>query len=158
MIELRRATLADAAAILEIERQSFDRQQERVSGRTLHTLLSSPRAASFAAVDIGSASPPVCPPLCLGWAAGFVWMRSTPPWGRVYAVAVHPQARGLGLGEQLLTTLIAALELRGARRMFLEVRCDNPAITLYQRLGFVPCADLHHYYGPQLHAHRMVRQ
>jgi ribosomal-protein-alanine N-acetyltransferase len=93
----------------------------------------------------------------LGWAAGLVWLRGREPWGRIYALAVHPQSRGKRLGPRLLNDMIQSLRARGAGRIFLEVRVDNhPAIRLYQSVGFQPCRLLVNYYGPNLPAQRMA--
>ena len=56
----------------------------------------------------------------------------------VQTVAVAPEARGTGLGRQLLAHACAAARRRGARRLHLEVRADNePALALYRSAGFV---------------------
>jgi len=53
-------------------------------------------------------------------------------------VAVLPQYRGRGIGEQLMRELMGRAAARGAQRITLEVRQHNtPAQTLYRKLGFI---------------------
>jgi len=85
-----------------------------------------------------------------------VWLRGREPWGRIYALAVHPDSRGQKVGLRLLGDMIRTLRDRGAGRIFLEVRVDNPAaIQLYQAVGFKTCRLLQDYYGPGLPGQRM---
>lgn len=51
------------------------------------------------------------------------------------AIAVHPNARGRGYGAELTATLARAALARG-ELPFLHVYPDNPAASLYTRLGF----------------------
>ena len=51
------------------------------------------------------------------------------------AICVHPDARGTGLGARLTLSLAHAALARG-EVPFLHVFPDNPARTLYERLGF----------------------
>ncbi len=80
-----------------------------------------------------------------GRAIGAAWLRlsheATP--GRVaepsvpeLAAAVHPEARGRGVGTHLLQALIV-LAAPTYRRIRLSVRTENPARRFYGRLGFV---------------------
>ncbi len=56
---------------------------------------------------------------------------------QVNNLAVHPDCRGLGLGEAMLRHAIAKTREAGAAFMTLEVRPSNtPALTLYRKLGF----------------------
>lgn len=58
---------------------------------------------------------------------------------RIFSVAVHPDLQGQGLGGQLVAKAVAYLESLGAHLIRLEVRPGNePAIRLYERVGFVP--------------------
>jgi ribosomal protein S18 acetylase RimI-like enzyme len=51
---------------------------------------------------------------------------------------VDPTARGLGVGELLVRTVLEAAAQRGLDRVVLEVAHENaPAVALYERLGFV---------------------
>lgn len=61
--------------------------------------------------------------------------------------AIHPRIRRRGVGRQLLENLCRISHMRGARRVFLEVRATNdPALLLYQSCGFVPCGIRPGYY------------
>ncbi len=56
---------------------------------------------------------------------------------QVNNVAVHPDCRGLGLGEALMRYAIDRTREAGAAFMTLEVRQSNaPALALYKKLGF----------------------
>ena len=147
---VRRATPDDVNAIVDIERLAFAHPAERFDAKKVRYLITSRRTVALVAELGGRVS---------GWAAGFVWTGSAIPWGRIYAVAVHPDARRHRLGSTLTRRLLADLEARGARRFVLEVRPDNAAaIRLYQRLGFTRCVLLPNYYAPGLDARRMVRE
>lgn len=55
----------------------------------------------------------------------------------ITTIAVREAARGQGLGELLLTSLIEAASEMGADRVTLEVRVSNdPAQRLYEKYGF----------------------
>jgi len=62
--------------------------------------------------------------------------RSTPE----LAIAVRPAFRGRGIGTCLLDTLLDRASQRH-RAVSLSVSRDNPAIALYQRLGFRVIAE-----------------
>lgn len=145
---LRLAAPGDVRSIMEIERTSFVHAGERFGERRVRYLLASRRCVALVAESKGAV---------LGWAVGFTWDRGATPWGRVYGLAVHPNARGKRLGPVLLGALMDALRDRGAGPIFLEVRPDNhAAIRLYEKFGFSRCRDLPNYYGPGLPAERMV--
>ena len=74
--------------------------------------------------------------LLRGWDEGY----EAPSLG----IAVHPDARGLGLARAFMGFLHAAAAVRGAKRVRLRVYPDNaPARRLYERLGYDlrPAAD-----------------
>lgn len=51
------------------------------------------------------------------------------------SIGVKPHARGQGVGERLMRTLMGEAARRGLG-LCLSVRSENPARRLYQRLGF----------------------
>ena len=74
--------------------------------------------------------------LLRGWDEGF----AVPSLG----IAVHPDARGLGLARAFMAFLHAAASVKGASRVRLKVYPDNaPARRLYESLGYhlEPAAD-----------------
>jgi ribosomal-protein-alanine N-acetyltransferase len=149
VVHFRPATQADVPAIVVIERLSFVHAGERFGRRRIKYLITNPRAVVLVAEQDEKV---------LAWTAGFSWIRGKEPWGRVYALAVDPVARGRRLGEQLLTRMIQTLREQGARPIFLEVNPDNHiAVRLYERNGFTACRALPNYYGPERPAQRMVQ-
>src|SRR5688500_1715107 len=64
-------------------------------------------------------------------AAGFYLSRSIPEEEELLLFAIDPAFRRRGLGTRLLRSFVASAKKRGARRLFLEMRRDNPAASLY---------------------------
>ncbi len=68
---------------------------------------------------------------------GFAGLWHIADEGHITNIAVKQSHRGQGLGEDLLTALIAVGRALDLRAMTLEVRVSNtPARTLYEKLGF----------------------
>ncbi len=56
---------------------------------------------------------------------------------QVNNIAVHPEFRRLGIGEQALRQVIEEIRFRGGKLITLEVRPSNTgALHLYKKLGF----------------------
>lgn len=63
-------------------------------------------------------------------------------------LAVRPDRRGRGGGDELLLFCAERARARGAARMFLEVRESNrPARALYEKHGFIPYGRRKNYYA-----------
>jgi ribosomal-protein-alanine N-acetyltransferase len=66
---------------------------------------------------------------------------------QVNNIAVHPECRGLGLGEAMMRFAIAKVRAAGAEFMTLEVRQSNAAaVALYKKLGFEVLGTRKNYY------------
>lgn len=57
-------------------------------------------------------------------------------WCGLTGLVTDPQARGHGLGTDIIAEIASRALRAGARGMWLQVRSDNPARALYERLGF----------------------
>jgi ribosomal-protein-alanine N-acetyltransferase len=67
----------------------------------------------------------------------------------IQTIAVAESHQRKGIGEQLLTTLLAEADKRGCAHVDLEVRADNEAaIRLYERHGFARIGLRKRYYQP----------
>jgi ribosomal protein S18 acetylase RimI-like enzyme len=71
-------------------------------------------------------------------AAAIVGCEVAPDVGFVLQVAVRPACQRQGLGSQLLRQLAQRFRQAGLTRMALGVTKTNPALGLYERLGFRP--------------------
>jgi ribosomal-protein-alanine N-acetyltransferase len=87
-----------------------------------------------------------CIAQCGEEAAGFYLSRHGFEEEELLLIAVHPRFRGRGFGQQLLDDLAQQARLRGAQRLLLEMRRNNPAEVLYRRNGFVPIGERINYY------------
>ena len=76
--------------------------------------------------------------------------------GHIWTLEVLPPYRKRGIGARLLTELEERLRAMGAVECYLEVRADNePALRLYEKLGYEKECRLEDYYGPGVDGFRM---
>ena len=68
--------------------------------------------------------------------AGFALIRRAPGEEELLLVGVRPRFRRHGLGRKLLEAFFSQARQSGADRVFLEMRANNPARSLYAALGF----------------------
>lgn len=81
-----------------------------------------------------------------GQCAGFFLTRSAFDEEELLLLAVSPQFRRLGIGQNLIDRFIQEARQRGATRLFLEMRQGNPAEFLYLRNHFEPVGTRPNYY------------
>lgn len=135
---VRLATPADEAAIIAVERAAFA-ADDTFTTRQVHRLLANPRARVGVAEIDGSV---------VGWCVALIRKHVKSKSGRVYSVAVAPQAAGRGAGKLLVAWALDTLATDGITRVYLEVRQNNErAIGLYKTFGFEPIRVLPGYYG-----------
>lgn len=75
----------------------------------------------------------------------FLGARAAPETGFVLHVAVHPTVQGEGYGARLLREGFASFQHDGLTRVVLGVTKTNPAVRLYERLGFRHLRDISAY-------------
>jgi len=79
--------------------------------------------------------------------AGYVGSQSVMGEADMMNLAVQPEYRRQGIGEKLVSALIAALAQQNVHSLTLEVRVSNaPATSLYEKLGFVQVGRRPNYY------------
>jgi ribosomal-protein-alanine N-acetyltransferase len=84
---------------------------------------------------------------------GVIALRTTGELADLHRLVVAPSARRSGLGLALTTAGLTAVGHLGAQAVILEVDYANePAIALYQRVGFEQLTARRDYYGPGRHA------
>ena len=128
----------DLAAILALERVGFA-EPERWSERSWRGEL----VGQGRTVLIARAHHPV----------GVITLQTTDRTADLHRLVVAPQHRRQGVGVRLVTAGVQVVRRLGATRVLLEVEITNdPAIALYQRLGFEQLAAREDYYGPGRHA------
>lgn len=82
-----------------------------------------------------------------GKVAGYIGSQSVLGEADMMNLAVHPDYRRQGIGEQLVLELIQRLQEQGSHILLLEVRASNaPAISLYEKLGFIQVGRRPNYY------------
>ena len=75
-----------------------------------------------------------------GEPAGRLYVHRGPSDIRIMDIALAPTFRGRGIGAELLRSLIAEAEKSG-RKLSIHVETNNPARSLYERLGFRPAGE-----------------
>lgn len=122
MVTIRPMTEADLDAVLAIERDCFPRPWSREHFRAE---VASSRAAAVVALREGQV-------------AGYLCLTVLIDEAEILDVAVMPTRQRSGIGAALLGWACREAALRGAAVLRLEVRATSaPALTLYERFGFV---------------------
>ncbi|MDX9911825.1 MAG: GNAT family N-acetyltransferase [Phycisphaerales bacterium] len=147
-MSFREASVSDTPALNALEQACFGGSPDAFNKRQIRDLILNPRSRVMLAESEGRAA---------GWSVGLLRQHRESRSGRIYSVGVHPDARGRGVGRALVERTIGALRDMGAKRVYLEVRAGNePAIRLYERLGFVRKATLPNYYSGGIDGVRMM--
>jgi ribosomal-protein-alanine N-acetyltransferase len=129
---IRRMTVEDVPAVHEIDLLSFSLPWSERSFR--FELSENPLARGWVAEMDGQV-------------AAMLLLWYIVDEAHIATIAVHPDFRRQGLGEQILLSAIKAVHQEGARRVFLEVRVGNVAAqALYKKYGFVIAGVRPRYY------------
>ena len=77
-----------------------------------------------------------------GRVIGACWVRTTDEYGHIddatpsFSIALYKQYRGHGIGGTLMRRMLDELRNANYARTSLSVQKENPALRLYERLGF----------------------
>lgn len=124
----------DLSAILELERAGFDAGEQWSERSWNGELVGEGRTVLIARRHVP---------------AGIVALQTVQRTADLHRLVVAPAHRRTGVGRALVLAGLQAVRHLGARSVLLEVDYRNePAIALYQRLGFEQLAARENYYGP----------
>jgi len=133
-VTIRAGSVADIPALVQLEETCFE--TDRLSRRSFHHMLTRANASLFVAEADAE---------ILGY--GVVLFHFGTALARLYSLAVHPEARGRGIGIRLLDYAEAETRSHDCVALRLEVRADNStAISLYESRGHRRLMPLPHYY------------
>jgi ribosomal-protein-alanine N-acetyltransferase len=136
-MKIRDATRRDLPGIIEIERLAFDQPW---SLESFNRELSLPFSRMTVAAYTTSGEERLVGFLCR-------WLVTNEC--HILNVAVHPQMRRRGIGDQLMRNALAEAKVHKAVVITLEVRRSNLAArSLYRRLDFQERRLRRNYYGP----------
>lgn len=132
--ELRRAGWSDLDQIMDVMTAAFDPQFGEAWTRAQCAGILPMHGVTMTIATAGEA------------ALGFSLSRQVADECELLLLAVSPEARGRGLGAQLLERFRADGARTGVRKLHLEVRDGNPAVHLYRRHEFVVEGRRRQYY------------
>jgi len=86
-------------------------------------------------------------------AVGMISINTIGELAEVHRLVVEPRSRRRGIGSDLVQAGLEVVRQLGVREVILDVGYGNePAIALYQQLGFEQLSARQNYYGPGQHA------
>ena len=128
---IRSMTSAHVSQVAELEKLCFS---DPWSEKSVASELTNPLALWLVAVQGDTV-------------AGYIGSQSVMGEADMMNLAVQPEYRRQGIGEKLVSALIAALAQQNVHSLTLEVRVSNaPATSLYEKLGFVQVGRRPNYY------------
>lgn len=140
---LRPARLSDLPSILLIEHSCFP-LGVAFGPAQVRRLIRNPRALCRVATGSGAKG---TTSNIAGWAVGLIRHHQRSKSARIYTLAIDPDCQGQGFGRLLVNHLLAHFRRQKVQHVYLEVRADNePALKLYERLGFARFRELPGYY------------
>ncbi len=81
-----------------------------------------------------------------GEPAAFTLSRAVADEEELLLIAVHPDFRGYGIGQILISRLLRQSRSRGCTKLFLEVRHNNNAREFYEKMQFKQIGKRPSYY------------
>ena len=145
-LQIRAATSDDLDGLVALENLCF--AADRVSRRSFRKLIESATAICRVATRAGE---------IVGYT--LLLFRAGTGLARLYSIAVHPGERKSGIGAMLVADAERQAFEHDRVVLRLEVREDNqPAIHLYQRVGYRRIGRYLHYYADKTDALRFEKR
>ena len=135
-VRIETGTSRDLAAVMTVMNTAFgDRFGEAWTRSQLSGILPMTGVSLVLARDHDSDEP-----------LGFSLSRTVADESELLLIAVHPEHHRCGVGRKLLSNFFDGARADGVKRVHLEVRDGNPAITMYRTAGFAPVGRRRSYY------------
>lgn len=145
-VVLRRMTWEDLPAVLAIERATFPHDAWS-EGMFREELADQPRTRHYVVA------------VREGKIVGYAGLAVAGDQADVQTIAVLEEHQGTGIGGRMLSELLTEARHRGAEKIFLEVRADNPrARGVYTHFGFEEIGVRRRYYDDGTDAIMMMRK
>jgi [ribosomal protein S18]-alanine N-acetyltransferase len=77
---------------------------------------------------------------------GFAMWRTVFDESELLLIAVDPLYRRQRVAQSLFENALTESKAKGCKKLFVEVRVDNPAVAFYQKQGFEQCGLRNNYY------------
>jgi ribosomal-protein-alanine N-acetyltransferase len=131
MIEIQLMEQCHVAGVAQLEKECF---HDPWSERSIASELSNPLSLWYVAMDGEKL-------------VGYVGSQTVLDGADMMNIAVDASYRRQGIAEKLVQKLVEGVSDKGAICLLLEVRATNdPAVKLYQKLGFVQVGRRPNYY------------
>jgi len=131
--DIRYGVMSDLGFIMSLEKDSLALPWPEESIVHLLEENDTGNAFSFAAV---------CP------SVGYVGVTGVLDEAEIGNLVVSPECRGQGAGYAIMSFALSELDKRGIKTIYLEVESVNdPALSLYRKLGFAEYGRRDSYYG-----------
>lgn len=145
---MSRPNPAHITRIMQVMEAAFDPTYgEAWNERQITDALTMPSTQGLVVDEQGAPIAPESPLNDSAAPAGFVLTRKAADEEELLLIAVCPQFRRCGLGEKLIEQLFERARTIGVTRIFLEMRTGNPAVHLYEKVGFKPIGKRPNYYS-----------
>lgn len=132
VVKTRRMTIEDVEEVFEVEKKSFPVPW------SIQSFLQEIQNNKFARYVVAEVD---------GKIIGYGGMWNVAGEGHITNIAIHPDFRGRGYGNDIVHSLIQMAKKEDVLKMTLEVRESNVvAQKLYRKYGFVACGVRYKYY------------
>ncbi|MCL7410492.1 MAG: GNAT family N-acetyltransferase [Methanosarcinaceae archaeon] len=130
---IRSGCIEDIPELENIESECFDSSDYSLKRRQFRYLLSRSGSTFYVAL---------LDSVVVGYICVIYYLKSA----RLYSIAVSRSVQGMGIASKLIGKAEEAVRMHGKTRFFLEVKVNNPAISLYTKSGFDLISKIDNYY------------
>jgi [ribosomal protein S18]-alanine N-acetyltransferase len=132
--EVRIGSVADVDAVMLVMREAFNADFGEAWSRDQCLAMLSLPGTSLGLAEVN------------GTLLGFAMWRAIFDECELLLIAVDPFHRRLGVAHLLFEHAVTESKAMGCKKLYVEVRIDNPAVAFYQKQGFAQSGVRNNYY------------